>query len=67
MADIEAQAVVQPLKTGNKGQTLHTVAIQIAQGGYNRGQLVQLDGVIWVSLLDHNMSRPGDRGWTLHS
>lgn len=62
-----ADPVVEPLKTGNKGQTLHTVAIQQAQGGYNRGQLVQLDGVIWISLINQNMSRPGDRGWTLHS
>lgn len=65
MADIETQAQVQPFKTGNKGQVLHTTATQIAQGGYNKGQLVQQDGVIWVSLINNNMSRPGDSHWTL--
>ena len=39
---------------------VHTRAAQVAAGGYAKGQHVVHGGVIWISLVNNNLSIPGE-------
>jgi hypothetical protein len=39
---------------------VHTRAAQVAAGGYAQGQHVVHGGVIWISLVNNNLSIPGE-------
>ena len=45
----------------------HSDALQ-AVGGYRKGELILHDGVVWESMINHNMTPPGDHHhWEMHS
>jgi hypothetical protein len=40
--------------------TLHQRAAQVSAGGYSKGQHVLHGGVTWISLVNNNLTIPGE-------